>query len=57
MSQDEQHVEVYRRSTNWMQERFATGQTIELEQLNLELPVEAIYVGVLMDVEEGDGND
>ena len=52
VSQNEQHVEVYRRVTNWMQERFTTGQTIELEQLDLELPVEAIYEGVLMDVEE-----
>jgi Uma2 family endonuclease len=52
VSQDEQYVEVYRRATNWMQDRFATGQTIELEQLNLELPVEAIYEGVLMNGEE-----
>ncbi len=47
ISQDEQHVEVYRRSTNWRQERFSIGQTIQLEQLNLELPVESIYEGVL----------
>lgn len=46
VSQDEQHVEVYRRSTNWKQERFSAGQTIKLEQLDLELPVESIYVGV-----------
>lgn len=46
VSQDEPHVEVYRRSTNWLQERYATGQTIEFEQHNLKLPVEAIYEGV-----------
>lgn len=46
VSQDEQYVEVYRRSTNWKQERFTAGQIIKLEQLDLELPVESIYVGV-----------
>jgi len=38
---------VYRRSTGWKQERFSDGQTIKLEQLDLELPVESIYEGVL----------
>jgi Uma2 family endonuclease len=47
MSQDEQHVEVYRRSMGWKQERFSAGQTVKLEQLDLELPVESIYEGVL----------
>lgn len=47
VSQDEQHVEVYRRSTGWRQERFSAGQTINLDQLDLELPVESIYEGVL----------
>ncbi len=47
MSQDEQHVEVYRRSMAWKQERFSAGQTVKLEQLDLELPVESIYEGVL----------
>lgn len=46
ISQDEQHVEVYRRSLGWKQERFSTGQAIKLEQLDLELPLEAIYEGV-----------
>ncbi len=45
--QNEQHVEMYRRSTGWIQERFSSGQTIQLEQLDLELPVESIYEGVL----------
>ena len=47
VSQDEQYIEVYRRSTGWKQERFSAGQTIKLEQLDLELPVESIYEGVL----------
>ena len=47
VSQDEQYVEVYRRSTGWKQERFFGGKTIKLEQLDLELPVESIYEGVL----------
>ena len=46
VSQDEQHIEVYRRSTGWQQERFSAGQTIGLEQLDLELPLESIYEGV-----------
>ena len=46
VSQDEQYIEVYRRSTVWKQERFSAGQTIKLEQLDLELPVESIYEGV-----------
>jgi Uma2 family endonuclease len=47
VSQDEQYVEVYRRSTGWKQERFSEGQIITLDQLDLELPVESIYEGVL----------
>ena len=47
VSQDEPHVEVYRRETKWRQERFSAGQTINLDQIGLELPVNAIYEGVL----------
>ncbi len=47
VSQDEQHIEVYRRSMGWKQERFSAGQTVKLEQLDLELPLELIYAGVL----------
>ena len=47
VSQDEQYIEVYRRSTGWKQERFSEGQIIKLEQLDLELPVESVYEGVL----------
>jgi Uma2 family endonuclease len=47
VSQDEKHVEVYRHAAGWQQERFSAGQTLKLEQLDLELPVESIYEGVL----------
>jgi len=47
VSQDEQHIELYRRSTGWKQERFSAGQTIKLEQLKLQLPVTLVYEGVL----------
>jgi Uma2 family endonuclease len=47
VSQEEQHIEVYRRSMGWKQERFSAGQTVKLEQLDLELPVGSIYEGVL----------
>lgn len=47
VSQDEPYIEVYRRSRSWKQERFSANDTIRLEQLKLELPVEAIYEGVL----------
>lgn len=46
VSQDEQYVEVYRRATDWKQERFSAGKTIPLDQLDLELSVESIYEGV-----------
>lgn len=45
-SQDEEYVEVYRRATGWRQERFTSGQTIHLDQLDLELSLDAIYQGV-----------
>ena len=47
VSQDEQYIEVYRRSMGWKQERFSANQTIKLEQLDLDLPVGSIYEGVL----------
>src|SRR5581483_4377136 len=47
VSQDEQVVEVYRRSEDWQRELFSTGQTVKLEQLDLELPIASIYEGVL----------
>ncbi|GAC1367600.1 MAG: Uma2 family endonuclease [Ktedonobacteraceae bacterium] len=47
VNQDEQHVEVYRCSMGWKQERFSAGQVVKLKQLDLELPVESIYEDVL----------
>jgi Uma2 family endonuclease len=47
VSQDEQYIELYRRSTGWKQERFSAGQTVKLEQLDLELPVWSVYEGVI----------
>ncbi|WP_161982204.1 Uma2 family endonuclease [Dictyobacter alpinus] len=47
VSQDEKHVEMYRRATGWVQERFQEDQMIELDQLDLELPLSSIYEGVL----------
>jgi Uma2 family endonuclease len=46
VSQDELYVEVYRRATGWKQERFSAGQAIQLNQINLELPVDLIYEGL-----------
>jgi Uma2 family endonuclease len=46
VSQTEEYIEVYRRSASWTQERFSAGQVIKFDQLDLELPVSAIYEGV-----------
>ena len=46
ISQSEQYIEVYRKSTGWQQERFLASQTIQLDQLDLELPLSSIYEGV-----------
>lgn len=47
MSQDEPHVEVYRRiATGWTQELFSAGQAIKLDQIGRELPLDLIYEGV-----------
>jgi Uma2 family endonuclease len=47
VSQEELYVEVYRRETGWKQERFSNNQTIQLNQLDLEFPLDLIYEGVL----------
>ena len=47
VSQDERSVEVYRKAREWRQERFSARQTITLDQLDLEFPLDAIYAGVL----------
>jgi len=43
VSQDEPYVEVYRRATGWRREVFSAHQIVRLDQLDLELAVEAIY--------------
>jgi len=47
VSQDERHVEVYRKATNWKQEHFSSDQIIKLDQLDLELPLAPIYKGIV----------
>lgn len=42
-SQDEPLVEVYRRANGWQKETFTGGQTILLDQLDLEFPVDEVY--------------
>jgi hypothetical protein len=44
--QDEPLVEVYRKECGWKQELFGEGQTIRLEQLDLEFSLAAIYEGI-----------
>lgn len=45
-SQYEPRVEVYRRANDWQQEIFTAGQTILLDQLDLEFPLNEIYEGI-----------
>ena len=45
-SQDEPHMEVYRRATGWRQESFSAGQTIKLDQIGLHLSVDDVYEGI-----------
>jgi len=47
VSQDEPHVEVYRRANAWKQELFLVDQVVKLDQLALELSLDEIYEGVL----------
>jgi Uma2 family endonuclease len=47
VSQHERHVEVYRQATGWQPEHFTANQVIQLDQLDLELPLDEIYAGVL----------
>jgi Uma2 family endonuclease len=46
VSQDEPHVEVYRKANDWQQECYGSDQIVKLEQLDLELPLASIYEGV-----------
>jgi len=45
-SQDEPYVEVYRKANRWQQECYESDQIIQLDQLDLELPLALIYAGV-----------
>ncbi|MBE3560995.1 MAG: Uma2 family endonuclease [Ktedonobacteraceae bacterium] len=47
VSQDTPVVGVYRRAAGWQREYFSGEETIMLDQLDLELPLAAIYEGVL----------
>lgn len=42
-------IEVYRKDTGWQKELFTGMQTIKLDQLDLELPLEDIYEGILLE--------
>ncbi len=45
-SQNEQYIEVYRKTTGWKQERYVLEETVQLDQLDLELPLALVYEGV-----------
>lgn len=45
-SQYEPCIEVYRKENEWQQEIFTGGQTVQLDQLDLELEIDKIYEGV-----------
>ena len=47
VSQKKRQVEVFRRSTGWLQELFSAEQVINLKPLDLELALDAIYEEVL----------
>ncbi len=44
--QDEPHIEVYRRTTGWMVEHYSSGQTIRLDQIDIDILVDDVYEGV-----------
>src|SRR5205823_5137769 len=46
VSQRERYIEVYQRARDWQQERYTAGQVIQLDQLDLELSLDAIYKGI-----------
>jgi Uma2 family endonuclease len=47
VNQNRPLIEVYRRATGWQPELFSAGQVIKFEQIDLELPVDSVYEGVL----------
>lgn len=48
ISQYEQQVEVYRKENDWQRELFTQEQIIQLDQLDLELPLNDLYEGVFI---------
>ena len=47
--QDIEQVEVFRQENGWASEIFTAGQTIHLDQMDLELSLDEIYEGVFVD--------
>jgi len=44
--QDALHIEVYRRATGWLAEHYVAGQTIRLDQIDLDILVDDVYEGI-----------
>jgi Uma2 family endonuclease len=47
VNQYKPYVEVYQRARDWQKELYIAGQIVQFDQLDLELPIDAIYEGVL----------
>jgi Uma2 family endonuclease len=47
VDQYKRHVEVYQRVRDWQKEIYIADQVVQFDQLDLELPLDAIYKGVL----------
>ncbi len=49
VNQYKQHVEVYQRIRDWQPQHYTEGHIVQFDQFDLELPLDAIYEGVLPD--------
>lgn len=47
INQYKRHVEVYQRVRDWQQELYIADQVVHFDQLDLEMPLDDIYKGVL----------
>jgi Uma2 family endonuclease len=47
VNQYKRHVEVYQRTRDWQQELYVADQIVQFDHFDLELPLDAIYEGVL----------
>jgi Uma2 family endonuclease len=47
VNQYKRHVEIYQRARDWQEELYIADQVVQFDQLDLELPLDAIYEGVL----------